>query len=376
MTDTSMTTIKVRQINKNKVYSFIYNARTTCKLHITQQLQMGLSTVTQNLKLLEEDGLIKKNGFFDSTGGRKADAIQIIPNSRISIGVAILQKMVQLVATDLYGQPIIEASVPIVFEPTTDYFARLGDHIGSFIHITKAPSHDILGVSIAIQGIISKDGQSVSYGTLLGNSGMSISQLQAYIPYPFRLEHDSKAAAQLELWNNPNIENGVVLLLNRNLGGAIITDRAVQTGDNMRSGTIEHLCMNTAGDLCYCGSYGCLETYCSANSLERISMMSIPDFFKSLREGDAVCKKTWEEYLDCLAFAIRNLSTVIDGTFVLSGYLAPFFETEDVDYLHSKINTTSAFPFAYEKIVLSTSGQFSQAIGTSLHFIQEFLSQI
>ena len=32
---------------------------------------MGLSTVSQNLNLLEQEGLIEKNGFFESTGGKK-----------------------------------------------------------------------------------------------------------------------------------------------------------------------------------------------------------------------------------------------------------------------------------------------------------------
>ena len=47
---------------------------------------MGLSTVSQNLNLLENEGLIEKNGYFDSTGGRKANAIQIVSDFRISIG--------------------------------------------------------------------------------------------------------------------------------------------------------------------------------------------------------------------------------------------------------------------------------------------------
>ena len=45
-------------------------------MQIVQDLQMGLSTVSQNLNLLEKEGLIDRNGYFDSTGGRKAQAIQ------------------------------------------------------------------------------------------------------------------------------------------------------------------------------------------------------------------------------------------------------------------------------------------------------------
>lgn len=54
---------------------------------------MGLSTVSQNLTLLEQDGYIQRNGYFDSTGGRKAQTIQIVPDFRISIGIGILKEM-------------------------------------------------------------------------------------------------------------------------------------------------------------------------------------------------------------------------------------------------------------------------------------------
>jgi len=92
MSDKGMTTMAVKKINKNKVYSFIRQEVTTSKLQIVQKLQMGLSTVSQNLKILEEEGLLEKNGYFESTGGRKAQAIQIRRTARISIGIGILKK--------------------------------------------------------------------------------------------------------------------------------------------------------------------------------------------------------------------------------------------------------------------------------------------
>lgn len=59
------------KINKSKVYQYIYKSKVTSKLQIVSDLQMGLSTVSQNLNLLEQEGLIERNGYFDSTGGRK-----------------------------------------------------------------------------------------------------------------------------------------------------------------------------------------------------------------------------------------------------------------------------------------------------------------
>ena len=79
----------------------------------------------------------------------------------------------------------------------------------------------ILGVSIATQGITSPDNTTVIYGNIMNNTGMRLKDFSRHLPYPCHLEHDSKSAAFLELWNHPELDSAVVLLLNRNLGGAL-----------------------------------------------------------------------------------------------------------------------------------------------------------
>lgn len=376
MKDTGMTTMTVKKINKNKVYSFIYTEKTTCKLNITQALQMGLSTVSQNLKLLEEEGLIRKNGVFDSTGGRKADAIEIVRDAKYSIGVGILKKVVYIVATDLYGDIIHTYTCPLIFETNKQYYKNVGNCIDTFIQNNKMSPDDILGVSIATQGIISKDGESVSYGVILDNTSTKLSDFKEFISFPCRLEHDSKAAAHLEVWRNKKIQNAVVFLLNYNLGGAIISNGIVQQGDHMRTGTIEHLCIDPNGPTCYCGKKGCLESYCSAKSLETALHTNIPDFFIMLNQKDEQAITIWHEYLDYLAKAITNLSVVIDGKYIISGYLAPYFSESDIIYILEKINTNSTFPIERDDLVISSNGQYTQAIGTSLYYIDRYLKQI
>ena len=68
----------------------------TSKFQIVQDLNMGLSTVSQNLTTLEKEGLIERNGYFASTGGRKAQIIRIVQDLRIAIGIGILKNMFHL----------------------------------------------------------------------------------------------------------------------------------------------------------------------------------------------------------------------------------------------------------------------------------------
>lgn len=377
MSEKGLTTIALKKINRSKIYQYIYRSKLTSKLQIVQDLQMGLSTVSQNLNLLENEGLIEKNGYFDSTGGRKANAIQIVSDFRISIGVGILKNMFHITAIDLYGNTICIDTIPLTYSNTAAYYQQITDKVKDFIDKNQYPENKILGVSIATQGITSPDNTTVIYGNIMNNTGMRLKDFSRHLPYPCHLEHDSKSAAFLELWNHPELDSAVVLLLNRNLGGAIITNHQIHQGCSMHSGTIEHICVNPDGPLCYCGNRGCLETYCSANSLEQASGMTIKEFFPLLREKKSPqLIQIWEDYLKHLAFAMKNLNLVIDAPIIISGYLAPYFTEDDTDYLLRQINSMTPFELKEEQILVGTHGQYTPAIGAALFYVKEFIQSV
>ena len=377
MSEKGLTTIALKKINRSKIYQYIYRSKLTAKLQIVQDLQMGLSTVSQNLNLLENEGLIEKNGYFDSTGGRKANAIQIVSDFRISIGVGILKNMFHITAIDLYGNTVYTDTIPLTYSNTAAYYQQITDKVKDFIDKNQYPENKILGVSIATQGITSPDNTTVIYGNIMNNTGMRLKDFSRHLPYPCHLEHDSKSAAFLELWNHPELDSAVVLLLNRNLGGAIITNHQIHQGRSMHSGTIEHICVNPDGPLCYCGNRGCLETYCSANSLEQASGMTIKEFFPLLREKKSPqLIQIWEDYLKHLAFAMKNLNLVIDAPIIISGYLAPYFTEEDTDYLLEQINSMTPFELEEEQLLVGTHGQYTPAIGAALFYVKEFIHSV
>ena len=377
MSEKGLTNISLKKINKSKVYQYIYRKKKTSKQQIVQELQMGLSTVSQNLNLLEQEGLIEKNGFFASTGGRKANAIQIVSDFKISIGIGILKGMFHITAVDLYGNAFYTDTILLPYSDTPDYYKQVTDTVKEFLSSHQYDHDKVLGISIATQGITSLDHTTVLYGDIMNNVGMKLDDFSRYLPYPCYLEHDSKSAAFLELWNHPELDSAVVFLLNRNLGGAIITNHQIHQGRSMHSGTIEHICVNPDGPLCYCGNRGCLETYCSANSLERASGMTIKEFFPLLREKKSPqLIQIWEDYLKHLAFAMKNLNLVIDAPIIISGYLAPYFTEDDTDYLLRQINSMTPFELKEEQILVGTHGQYTPAIGAALFYVKEFIQSV
>lgn len=184
MNEKSITTITLKKINKKSVYQYIYEHRQTAKQQIVQDLTMGLSTVSQNLNVLEKEGLISRDGFFESTGGRKAQVIQIVPEYRIAVGVGILKNMFHLAAVNLYGEAIAEETVAVPFAQSDAYYDGIASSLESFLDRNGYDREKILGVSIATQGIPAPDGESVLYGEILHNTDMKLADFSTRIPYP------------------------------------------------------------------------------------------------------------------------------------------------------------------------------------------------
>ena len=81
MSEKGLTNISLKKINKSKVYQYIYKSKVTSKLQIVSDLQMGLSTVSQNLNLLEQEGLIYP---VKGTGNFIADSEEVRKLSKAS----------------------------------------------------------------------------------------------------------------------------------------------------------------------------------------------------------------------------------------------------------------------------------------------------
>lgn len=255
---TGLTASHVKKINRRMSYQYIYEQKITAKQEIARNLHMSLTTVTQNLKDLETENLIRKDGLYESTGGRKAHRIRISETARTALGISIFLNKIYITGMDLYGNLIYQEILDFPYENSKNYCQKLALAIRQSAKKLPVPSDSILGVGIAIQGIVSHDGASVIYGKIMDNMGFQLSHLAPLIPYPCRLEHDAKAAGYVELWNKENMEDTLVVLLNHNLGSALIINGRIHTGLHMHSGTIEHMRITSNGPPCYCGKQGCL----------------------------------------------------------------------------------------------------------------------
>lgn len=369
----SLTDIKKK--NRSDVFHYIYRNPCCSRQGIATALSMSLPTVTQHLVDLMDKGLIEKKGQLHSSIGRKAAAYSVVENARISLGIEILSDKVFLTALDLYGQKVAKEKCSLSFRPEPSYFEELKDLVTSFLLQNRFREDQILGAGLGIQGLVSPDEKTITYGKILNSAGLSIDLFEQYFSFPCRFIHDAECAANRELWENPDLTDAIYLSLGDHLGGAIILDRKLQRGISGKSGTFEHMTLIPDGLPCYCGKKGCAESYCSASALLE-GRMDLEEFFNRKSKGDTLCLLKWQEYLRYLSLLINNLHRVLESSVILGGHITPFFTDRDLDILCEQTAKLCAFSEPASYIMVGKCRSDAVSTGAALPFIQEFLQNI
>jgi hypothetical protein len=152
------TTAELKKTNTKNVLEFIYGHKKTSKLEIASGLDLSRPTVSQIVRELMDQGLIAQKGSFESTGGRKAEALVFLPRSRVAVGVELLKESFEIVAIDLYGE-IIQTDIQMLpFSNTPGYVRAVCESVNRFIETLPVDPSRVLGINFVLQGLISSDG--------------------------------------------------------------------------------------------------------------------------------------------------------------------------------------------------------------------------
>ena len=91
-----------RRQTRSNVYHYLYGAQEFCtRQSLAQALDLSLPTIYQNLTDLVDAGLVRYAGQSQSTGGRKASGLAIVPDARVAVGIALTEDRLRFSAADL-----------------------------------------------------------------------------------------------------------------------------------------------------------------------------------------------------------------------------------------------------------------------------------
>lgn len=375
MKRTTATTTDLKLINRNKVYRYIYENDKVSKQDLVLALGLSLPTISQNLTELFNQGLLRYAGKFESSGGRKPKKISIIPDSRMVIGVEIKMEHINILAIDLKGNPRPSERLEHNFEAVESYGKFLAAGIEQYIEKKEIDPETILGVGISIPGVLDEDKRHIINAPTLKVKYVPVEPLTKYITRKIFVENDANAGGFAEIYSRKEMEALAFLSVSEGVGGSFINNGYLYNGMNNRGAEFGHMTVVNGGRQCACGKHGCLEAYVSTSNLACGKDKKVDTFFEMLKAGDPACKEKWDEYLCYLCVGINNIRTVIDCDIILGGtlsrYVGEYFED-----IKKRLADIAVFDNNSDFLHLSNYSSNESAIGTALHFVDEFVKTV
>ena len=365
----------LKQLNRNRVYRLIRQEGCVSKQTITRELGLSLPTVTQNIVELMERGLVCEQGFFGNTGGRRAKGYAVNAEAKIAVGVDMNKRHFSVAALNLQGKVIAKTRKYRDFEDSDSYYQAVASAVENLIADLQISGETILGVGLAVQGIVTPDRRKVIYGNVLGITGLTIDRAGKFIPYPKGLFHDSDMAAYAEYRAREGHIRAVYISLSTNLGGAFIDGGRSEQGP-FGMARIEHMTLVPDGRRCYCGKKGCADAYCSTYLLTDATPDNrLNTFFRLLEEGDPDIRAVWDKYTHDLAIMINNTRMMFDCPVILGGYLAEYLD-QHLGEIKTLAYGRNSFDSSGDYLELSRILEEPIAVGAALQFIDAFIEEI
>ena len=205
------------------------------------------------------------------------------------------------------------------------------------------------GTRIAALGVCSPGPVDHQAGTLVNPPNLSglhyaplRDMLAERLQMPVTLEHDAKAAAlgEFHYGAGRGERSMVYVIVGTGVGAAMIVDGQLYRGAHNVAGEVGHTTLDLDGELCPCGSRGCVETYTAGpwlahryqRALEQAGRQphdgNLPPLTgewvaRLAEQGDGLAQQIMNQAGQALGIAIASMAMVVDiDLYVVGGSVA------------------------------------------------------
>lgn len=238
---------------------------------LSRELNTSVPKITSLVNELIEGKLIRDNGKFDSTGGRKASIYGLVADACFFIGVDVKRYYINLGLLNFRKHLVnLKEKVPYRLENTKESFHQLLELIRQYLHELNIPKSKILAMGINLSGRINQT-SGYSYSYFHFQEEPLAETIQREFGIPTFLENDSRAMAYGEFCSGDVAGVRHILFVNVDygIGLGILVNGKLYYGKSGFSGEFGHIPFFENEILCHCGKKGCLETEASGQSLLR-----------------------------------------------------------------------------------------------------------
>ena len=259
---------------------------------------------------------------------------------RYGFGVDLGGTTVKLAWFDETGTMLHKWEIPTVKEGGgSRILPDIAQAVLVYLKETGVKTEQVMGIGIGVPGPVMPDGtvnKCVNLGWGVFNIEKELSRLTGL---PVKAGNDATVAALGECWKGggQGYDTMVFATLGTGVGGGIVINGKVLHGTHGAGGEIGHMVLRRdETEQCTCGKYGCVEQYCSATGIVRVTKrylaqhdtpsalrnvenLTCKDVFDAGKAGDGAALEILEQVYACMGEFLANICDVIDPEAVVIG---------------------------------------------------------
>jgi len=273
MAGSNATTVRdLRRSNRSRALWQIFLGGPLTRQEIGTLAGLSPATVSNLVADLMAEGVIAEVGLEGSNGGRPRGLLQVNPEYGYVIGVDVGEAAFLVELFDLglrMRARHLSATDMAVLDPA-NAVTHVADGIGSVIAQAGVDEQAILGVGVAVPGLVEHTNHAIVHGQSVGWDAVPVeTMLRAMVDLPILVDNGAKTLGQAEMWFGAarGTDNAIIVLLGMGLGTCIISNGQVYRGATSSAGEWGHTSVVVGGRRCRCGADGCLEAYVGAAAI-------------------------------------------------------------------------------------------------------------
>ncbi|MEH7012173.1 ROK family transcriptional regulator [Neobacillus niacini] len=368
----------IKKINRSIILREIVKEGFISRADLSKVTALTRATISAQVADIIEEGLIVETQLEHYTVGRKPIMLSLNNEAGYALGIDLDYDHISFTVTDLMGSPVSSHRIDT---NTTDYGELLNllvTQIKKYNSTYADSRYGIIGIVIAIHGLVGKD-EIIHYVPRLGWNNISLkTDLEKQIGNNVYLENNANLSAFAErVYVHHETDNLLSATLYSGIGLGMMMNNEFFRGHDGFAGEIGHMIVVPNGIQCNCGNKGCWEKYASENSIfnylsekRQIKGISYDHIQKWLAEGDEEVHQLMEQFLYYLSIGLNNMINMYNpDVLVLDSELLRLYPNS-LDKIRGNLNSSISH---YRALQISSIGRNSAVLGACALAIKHFL---
>ncbi|MGG3467208.1 ROK family transcriptional regulator [Neobacillus pocheonensis] len=368
----------IKKINRSLIIREIVKEGMISRADLSKVTALTRATISAQVADLLEDGLIIETHLEHYSVGRKPIMLSLNGQAGYALGIDLDYGQITFTLSNLLGHPISSSSIEISTTEYSEILPLLLAEIKQYKANYSESRYGIVGIVIAIHGLVAKD-EIIHYVPRLHWNDINLKgDLEKQIDIPLYIENNANLSSFAErVFFHHETDNLLSASLYSGIGLGMMMNNEFFRGHDGFAGEAGHMIIVPEGRPCNCGNKGCWEKYSSESRIfeyltetRGIKNLTYDQIQKWLDEGDQEVHDMMEKFIYYLAIGLNNMINMYNPeVLVLDSELLRMYP-DALAKIKEKLNSSISH---YRELSLSMIGKKSCVLGACALAIKHFL---